>query len=142
MLAQVLQHMRNWFLIPGGVHEGVYAIHEGSISLPFLKDGQYFRICESVFNDGVYQYGCTNHLIDETFDGVVWALAVPGAVLDLVKEIEAWQEKNGNTADSPYLSESFAGYSYTKAATADGGPVRWQEVFRSRLNPWRKVREL
>ena len=136
MLEQVLMHLKNWFLVPGGIHEGTYTIEDGSIALPFLLDGQYFRIVGSVFNDGLHQY--PESLIDETFTGSVWALAVPKSVIDLAADISAWQEKNGDAG--PYASESFGGYSYTRSTDAKtGGPVTWQSVFSARLSKWRKI---
>lgn len=83
---------------------------------------------------------CTNtrasDLTDEVFDGEVWALAVPKAVIDIATEIEAWRKAN---PDSAYTSESFGGYSYTTATASDGMPARWQDAFRRRLNRWRKL---
>lgn len=131
MLTEILKHLNNWFVMPDGVRTGEYSISDGEIVLPFLADGQYFRIVGSVFNDGVHKYGDT--LMDETYTGEIWALAIPRAVIELAEEIEAWQEKNGG-ADG-YLSESFGGYSYTKSADA----LSWQAAFRGRLNAWRKV---
>ena len=139
MLEQVLMHLNNWFLVPGGIHEGTYTIEDGGIALPFLANGQYFRIFGSVFNDGLHQYPASD-LKAETFEGTVWALAVPQAVIDLATEIEAWQKKNGDASVSPYQSESFGGYSYSKATdSASGGAVTWQSAFSSRLNAWRKL---
>ena len=139
MLEQVLMHLKNWFLVPGGIHEGTYTIEDGGIALPFLANGQYFRICGSVFNDGLHQYPASD-LKAETFDGAVWALAVPQAVIDLAAEIEAWQKKNGDASVSPYQSESFGGYSYSKATdSASGGAVTWQSAFKKQLNAWRKI---
>ena len=139
MLEQVLMHLKNWFLVPGGIHEGTYTIEDGGITLPFLANGQYFRICGSVFNDGLHQYPASD-LKAETFDGTVWALAIPQAVIDLAFEIEEWQKKNGDASVSPYQSESFGGYSYSKATdSASGGAVTWQSAFRSRLDAWRKI---
>ena len=139
MLEQVLMHLKNRFLVPGGIHEGTYTIEDGGIALPFLANGQYFRICGSVFNDGLHQYPATD-LKAETFDGTVWALAVPQAVIDLASEIEAWDKKNGEAASGIYQSESFGGYSYSKATdSATGGAVTWQSAFRSRMNAWRKL---
>ena len=85
MLEQVLMHLKNWFLVPGGIHEGTYTIEDGGIALPFLANGQYFRICGSVFNDGLHQYPASD-LKAETFDGTVWALAIPQAVIELAAE--------------------------------------------------------
>lgn len=60
MLEQVLTHIHNWFRVrdgANGIHPGKYIIQDGGIALPFLQDGQYFRICGSVFNDGLHRYG-------------------------------------------------------------------------------------
>ena len=138
MLEQVLMHLKNWFLVPGGIHEGTYTIEDGGITLPFLANGQYFRICGSVFNDGLHQYPAGD-LKTETFDGAVWALAVPQAVIELAAEIEAWETKNGEAASGIYQSESFGGYQYSKQTESDGGQVTVWSVFRKRLNQWRKL---
>ena len=45
----------------------------------------------------------------------------------------------GAGKESPYTSESFGGYSYTKATDANGAPIGWQKAFASRLNKWRKL---
>lgn len=139
MLEQVLRHLNNWFLVE--IHKGTFTVENGSIALPFLLTNQYFRIVGSVFNDGLHQYPSVD-LTDETFTGSVWALAVPKAVTDLSVEIEAWQEKNGEAVASPYQSESFGGYSYTKrSAGSDSGTLNgWQDAFRGRLNDWRKLK--
>lgn len=143
MLEQVLSEIHNWFQVD--IRRGTYTIQDGGIALPFLRDGQYFRICGSVFNDGLHQYGPAMELLqDEAFDGAVWALAVPKAVVELAGEIEAWQKKYGAVLVSPYTSESFGGYSYSKASGAGDstGSGGWQAAFRARLNPYRKLREI
>ena len=139
MLEQVLRHLNNWFLV--GIHEGTFTVENGSITLPFLLTNQYFRICGSVFNDGLHKYPAAD-LTDETFTGTVGALAVPKAVVALAEDIAAWEEKNGEAVVSPYQSESFGGYSYTKrSAGSDGGTLNgWQDAFRGRLNDWRKIK--
>lgn len=136
MLEQVLREVNNWFLVPGGIHAGKFTVQDGSITLPFLQTGQYFRVVGSVFNDGLHQYPAED-MTDETFDGAVWALAVPKAVIDLADEIAAWEAKNG--APGPYTSESFGGYSYSKAINSSGVAVGWQDVYKSRLNAWRRI---
>lgn len=140
MLEQVLRHLNNWFLVD--IHEGTFTVENGGITLPFLQTNQYFRICGSVFNDGLHLYPAVD-LTDETFTGTVWVLAVPKAVVTLAEDIAAWQEKNGEAVASPYTSESFGGYSYTKASggKADTSAVTgWQDAFRNRLNDWRKLK--
>lgn len=132
MLETVLMYLNNWFVV--GRYDDTYTIEDGGITLPFLVDGQYFRIVGSLFNDGVYQYPA--ELTDETFDGSVWALAIPKALLSTVEEITAWTAKNGD--GGAYTSESFGGYSYSKATNSKGLAVGWRDVFAAQLAPWKK----
>lgn len=132
MLETVLMYLNNWFVV--GRYDDTYTIEDGGITLPFLANGQYFRIIGSLFNDGVYQYPA--ELTDETFDGSVWALAIPKALLSTVDEITAWTAKNGDSG--PYTSESFGGYSYSKATNSKGLAVGWRDVFAAQLAPWKK----
>lgn len=138
MLEEILRHLHNWFVLPDGIHHGVFKIDGNKIDLPFLNVGQYFRIIGSVFNDGLYRYGDpASDFMPEEFDGTVWALAVPKSVVSLSGEIAEWIDKNGNA--SPFSSESFGGYSYSRATNANGDAVGWKDVFKSRLNPYRKI---
>lgn len=141
MLEMVLTHLKNWFVVPHGVHVGMFTIENNTLELPFLQQGQYYRICGSVFNDGLHKYGEAD-LMDESFGGAVWALAIPKAVIDISANIKEWQDKNGEAVASPFTSESFGGYSYTKATdSTTGAQATWETVFRSQLNPYRKLRE-
>lgn len=138
MLTEICAELRNWFVVPNGVHVQTYTISGGSITpLDFLQDGQYFRIIGSVFNDGVYQYPATS-LTDEVFEGAVWAMAVPPTLIALSAEIEEYNKSDAGKP-SPFTSESFGGYAYTKATDANGAPIGWQKAFASRLNKWRKL---
>ena len=138
MLYELLTELRNWFCGESDRHTGEYEISGGVLSPnDFLLPGQYYRIIGSVYNDGVYQFGA-DFLTDETFTGAVWALKIPPAVIALANEIEAYND--GDAAKvSPYTSESFGGYSYTRATDANGAPIGWQEVFRSQMRKWRKL---
>ena len=139
MLEQVLMNIRNWFPVKGGIYSGTFNIKDGGITLPFLADGQYFRICGSVFNDGLHQYNVLD-LTDETFTGTIWALSIPQPIIDLANEIQEWQDKNADALSSPYSSESFGGYSYSKATNSEtGGAETWQSHFKQQLSAWRKI---
>jgi len=139
VLEEVLRYLKNWFLLPDGIHTDTYTVEDGGLSLPFLQEGQYFRVIGSVFNDELHKYPAQD-MTPEAFDGTVWALAVPRAVISLADKIGVWQKKNGAAAQSPYSSESFVDYSYTAATDAEtGGAVTWQSVFRSELSKWRKI---
>lgn len=141
-MGQVLSHLHNWFQV--GIYPGAYAVVDKGMAVPFLQEGQYFRIVGSLFNDGLHQYGPEMDLQDEVFEGAVWALAVPPAVVALSKDIAAWEEKYGAVVESPYTSESFGGYSYSKASGAgdSAGAGGWKGAFRARLNLYRKLREI
>jgi hypothetical protein len=139
MLEAILRHLNNYFI--ADVREGDYAVEGGNIALPFLADGQYFFIRDSIFNDGLHRNPAFD-LVDEEFYGVIWCLAIPQAIINLADEIEAWQTKNAEILNSPYTSESFGGYSYTKASGDNGAAVSWQSVFADRLTPYRKPREV
>jgi hypothetical protein len=139
MIFEIMKYCRNFF--PVSYHSGTFTIEGGFIDCPFLAEGQYFLIENSVFNDGVYTYP-TTELTDETFTGTVTALRIPSAFLELCEDVKAWQEKNGDISSanmSPYQSESFGGYSYSKLATQDASTVMsWQQAFKDRLKIWRK----
>lgn len=134
-VGDLCDYLRNYFEIEK--RKGKFEIKNGTIDLPFLLNGQYFRIVGSALNDGVYRYP-QGALADENFAGEVWAMGVPPSLVALLAEINDWESKNG--AQTPFSSESFGGYSYSKATDAvSGGVVTWQSVFRSRLNNWRKI---
>lgn len=139
MLTDICAELHNWFIVPHGVHVGTFKISGGSVApLDFLQDGQYFRIIGSVFNDGVHQYPASD-LTDEEFCGAVWAMAVPPTLLALAAEIEEYN-KSDVGKPSPYMSESFGGYSYQKFTSGNGGDASsWQKVFAKTLNQWRKI---
>lgn len=134
-LTELCKELRNWFDV--NRYFGTFTIAEGSISLPELQNGQYFRIIGSVFNDGVYQFP-TSELTDEVFNGAVWAMRVPPCVVALAAEIKKFNESEA-AKPSAYTSESFGGYAYTKATNSDGAPIGWKTVFAKKLNQWRKL---
>lgn len=140
MLTELCAEVRNYFLAhrEEDIHTGMFEVSNGTVNVDFLKDGQYYRIVGSALNDGVHQYGA-DILADETFKGSVWAMSVPKAFVDLSEEIRDWVSANASALASPYTSESFAGYSYTKATGASGGTITWREQFARRLNPYRRI---
>lgn len=150
MLTEICQEIRNWFDRDRDKWFGDFIIADNVIALngePLpLVEGQYFRIIGSLFNDGVHLYSSDLSLKDEDFSGAIWSMAVPQAVIDLSAEIDSWVQKYGgvNSANmSPYNSESFGGYSYSKSGGGSGdgtsGAGTWQGVFAKRLNMWRKI---
>ena len=149
MLTEICGYLRNWFCDDSDIIVGNIVVGDSEITVPYgvIQPGQYVRIVGSVFNDGVICYG-KDELTNEEFDGAVWPMRGPKAVIKLAEDIEAWQAQYGKAdskAMSPFNSESFAGYSYSKSGgtvSADGSvatPNNWQGVFAARLSPWRKL---
>ena len=144
MLTELCQELNNWF--EREKRSGSFRIVNGMLEADFLLPGQYFRVMGSLFNDGVHQFG-NDFLNDEDFTGSVWSLAIPAAVIKLSEDIDAWRAKYeapDSSAMSPYMSESFGGYSYSKGSaisgTGTGGATSWRTSFASRMNAWRKLR--
>lgn len=145
MLTLLCQDIHNWFDRNQPKWYGTFSISsDGTIEHDglALKTGQYFRIIGSAFNDGVYQYP-TSDAVEEVFEGAIWAMAVPPSVVALADKIQKWVDKYGgvdSASMSPYVSESFGGYSYSKGAVGGSeASGTWQSVFAPELRPWRKL---
>lgn len=148
MLTEICQYLHNWFdRKPDGTMYkklfGDFKIENGELNVG-LTEGQYFRIMGSLFNDGVHT--TSDELTDEEFDGAVWFMGIPPAVVQLASDIGQWQAMYGGAgseAMSPFQSESFGGYSYSKSGggASDGstGAGTWQAAFAKRLDVWRKI---
>lgn len=149
MLTELCGYLRNYF--DRRRYFGDFRIVDGIIMSTqdlALLDGQYIRIVGSVLNDGVWLFKVSGieGLRDEVFNGAVWSLAIPQAVVDLNAEIDAWKTKYegaDSAAMSPFYSESFGGYSYNKSNSHSGddsnGTSGWQGAFANRLIQWRKI---
>ena len=144
-IADVCAYCRNWFDKNEPKIEGKITISGGTVTGldGKLKNGQYFRIIGTTFNDGVYKYPATG-LTDETVEhGAIWGMAIPKEFLDLCEGIGQWDEDNGKAVASPYQSESF--HSYSRTMYNGGGTTRetdktaWQGAYASKLSRWRKV---
>jgi hypothetical protein len=144
---EVCQYLKNWFDKNQPKYIGKITINNGALSETYgLKVGQYFRIVGSTLNEGVYKYPLTT-LMDETFNGAIWGMALPSAFVALLDEIETWKTKYASVdsaAMSPFSSESVSGvYSYSKNTggndTTKDKSGTWQGVFGARLAPYRKM---
>ena len=146
MLTELCKEINNWFEKERYI--GTFTIENNEITGTYsLQENQYFRIVGSVFNDGVYKYDDSLSLTNETFDGAIWAMAVPREVIALAADIEAWADKYqsiDSAAMSPFNSESFGGYSYSKSSGGSSSgntdlSGTWQGAFADKLNRWRKI---
>lgn len=154
MIDELCNELKNWFDETSDGERrryyGMFHIENGSIDLvgTGIQEGQYYRIVGSVFNDGVHQHPADD-LTDETFIGSVWAMAIPQEVIALSAEIDDWIAKYqtpDSAAMSPFTSESFGGYSYSKGSSSSstgsgsGQAGTWQNAFAARLSKWRRIR--
>lgn len=145
MLGEICAEIKNYFVYKNDIHIGDWVISDGQISPILDLPTGYIRIVGSRLNDGVHKVSDLN-LVDESFHGGIWIMSPPADFISLVKEIEDWQAKNGkadSAAMSPFQSESFGGYSYSKASgrSSSGSSIvpTWQSVYASRLNRYRRI---
>ena len=144
MLTEICNYLKNWF--EDHKYIGYITIADGTISCGSaeidIKEGQFFRVIGSVRSDGVYEYG-EDDLADEAFYGAIWTMRVPSDVISLSADIDDWMDKYGGAegvANSPFQSESFGGYSYSKNSGSEGSAAgSWQSVFGSRLSRYKKI---
>jgi len=143
MIEQILQEIRNYYIVDGGWASKVDAdgliVNDAGIYMP----GAYVWVVGSVINDGVYKViGIEGNKL--TVDGSlqaemierryrVYLLGIPKAVLDLAEEIMAYNDKNA----SGVKSESLGDYSVSYGGSAEDGS--WVSVFKKRLAPYRKA---
>ena len=151
MLTEICQYLKNWFNWNQPKYFGDFFIEDGVLSSRNnvdmkIQENQYYRIIGSVFNDGVHKHG-EESLIDENFHGAIWLMALPPDFLALCKDISDWQELYGGVNSqnmSPYQSESFGGYSYSKSSGGSGSSASsavptWKTVFADRLVRYKKI---
>lgn len=144
MLTEICANLKNYFDYER--HIGKIEIADGVITCngERIETGQHFALFRDHFALGVYKAGDT--LQDKTFDGAVWLMDIPQAVLEADTWAEAWKAKNGSAssdANGPFQSESFGGYSYTKGSGANGGigsGVFDQATLKAMLSPYKKIR--
>ena len=149
MIGEICAELKNYFTYDADKHIGDFTISNSAISPSFDLPTDYIRIVGSRLNDGVHKKkNGSFQLVDESFHGGIWVMSPPADFLALVAEIEAWQAKYGGVSSenmSPFQSESFGGYSYSKSsggsASSSGSSVpTWQSTYASRLNMYRRAR--
>lgn len=153
LMTEICAEIKNYFTFENDRHIGNFSIENGMITPQLDIPTDYIRIVGSHLNDGVHHR--TNEegwgLVDEPeFHGAVWIMSPPVHFIGLVEEIESWQEANGkadSVAMSPFQSESFGGYSYSKGSGSSGSGgassiPTWLSQYASRLKIYRRIREI
>ena len=140
ILDSLCRECRNWFI--RGEVEGVFTVSGGSLlpdSAP-LRDGQYYYIGGSLYNDGVHRWP-DGDLVDEEFDGYIWTMGVPRDFLALAEDVGRYRARIDELAEknTGYQSESFGGYSYTLPADAPEDVRELRERILAGKRRWRKL---
>lgn len=142
-LTEICASIKNYFC--RDIKTGTFTLVSGTAPLTEILNGQYFRIVNSALNDGVW---CNTNedlkqLRSEIFNGEIWLMAVPRDFEELCNDIAEWRKKNEAVESvnmSPFTSESFGGYSYSKSGTSSGnGATTWKTQFAKRLNTYRRI---
>lgn len=141
-MEEVLRYLNNYFF--RFKETGKFTIKDNKIT--GLKgnylNSQYLLIEGSVFNDGVIEVVSSingeitlEKPFNEEFEGIVYSLAIPQTIINLVEEINAWKRDNKKT---DIITESFEGYSYTRA-NSNGQIITWKDIFKEELRGYRKI---
>lgn len=147
-LTEICANLKNYFLTgKNAIKKGTFTVVSGTAPLASLLPNQYFCIRGSILNDGVWQNTAEDlaNLQNEEFTGEIWSMSVPRDFEKLCDDINAWRKENEGVASpnmSPYTSESFGGYSYSKGGSGSksgGTAVSWQAQFASRLSTYRRI---
>lgn len=141
----IMQEINNYFYKT--VEKNEFSINDSKIKVKgnYFPD-QFVKIENSIMNDGIYKvlnfedgFVEINGGINEKFEGCIYGLAIPKSFLELIEEIEEYQKLNP-TSKSNVISESYLnGYSYTMTTNSNGQISGWQDVFKSKLDTYRRV---
>ena len=145
MIEQVLRYLNNYFIYDKASATSVLPDGILSSDPEVYMAGQYVYVSGSVLNDGVYKITAIEGnklVIDGTMNPEsgrsfhVYGLAIPKSVLDIAKEIEAYNEANPNGIKSESLGDYSVSYGGSSSVS---GSSDWVTVFYAKLAPFRKV---
>lgn len=145
MLTEICQYLHNYFEYEKLFGDVIVTASSVSVNgkIVALEEGQYFALFRGRIPLGVFKNGDT--LKPRHFEGAVWLLDIPDAILNADTWAESWKAKNGaadSDANSAFTSESFGGYSYSKGTTSTGkagSGIFDNAQFSSMLAPYRKL---
>lgn len=150
MIGDICAEIKNFFVYKNDRHIGDWVIENGEISPALELPTNYIRIQGSRLNNGVHKVS-EMQLTDEAFHGAICIMSPPPSFLSLCEDIAQWQDKYGDVDSasmSPFTSESFGGYSYSRGQLSGSSSASgqmfptWQSVFAKRLQRYRRIREL
>ena len=145
MLTEICQYLHNYFEYEKLFGDVIVTASSVSANgkIVALEEGQYFALFRGRIPLGIFKNG--DELKPRHFEGAVWLLDIPDAILNADTWAENWKAKNGSVdsvANSALNSESFKGYSYSKGTNKegkDGSSIFDNAQFSAMLNPYRKL---
>ena len=145
MIGEICAYIKNYFVYEGDRIFGEFSIENGEIVPPVEFPTDYYAIFGSRRNNGVHNLADqTDTLVDEgKFHGSIWIMTPPDDFLTKVAEIKSWVTANNSALASPFSSESFGGYSYTKGKNKSGSDygITWRDQFGDELKSrWGRMR--
>lgn len=133
--------------IATGEH-GSFTIKDGIIAVnDTYRIGQRIMVQGSLFNDGIYRiedivddWLKIDSEGDENFYGWVYGMAIPRGLIELSERIRDYNDEVAKNPKALALtSESYRGYSYTRATGQNGSAASWKEIFASELDTYRRM---
>lgn len=142
MILSVMREIKNFFEV--SKETGTFTIQD-EVLTGFKNTypiGSYIAITGSIMSNNVYLVNDNLMTLtgakNEVFNGVIYQLAPPKDFLELVKQIEEFNDSETGTP-SNVASSSFGIENISFVTDKDGIVAGWQSVFGRQLHKYRKM---
>lgn len=143
-MERILKYINNYYAKTKEL--GIITIKDNKIELKGTYiPNQYILVRGSILNDGLYKINtledkmiAVTGAINEVFEGVIYALAIPKEIIEMQTELKELESKY---EPSVYQSESFGNYSYSLATNKQGETMSPFDYLVPRLIAYRKIYE-
>ena len=143
-MERILKYINNYYAKTEEL--GTITIKDNKIELKGTYiPSQYILVRGSILNDGIYKINTVSDntievtgSVNEIFEGVVYALAIPKDIIEMQKELDDLESKY---EPSVYQSEHFGNYSYSLATNKQGEAMSPFDYVAPRLISYRKIYE-
>lgn len=127
IMDELCRELRNYFVVDE--IDGDFSVVGGELSPAIgVLPGQYYCISGSIFNDGIHCHPDVD-LVDETFTGTIWRMAVPRGFMAMAEDVEKYRRRMSElgAVGGGYVSESFGDYSYSVSSSVPQDVAELQE---------------
>lgn len=140
-------NQNNFFGFPGkylAIKNFYFSPLNGVYKIKFIKDylrSSYYGI--RLKGEALNNVDLLADILNSRKPFTSYLLDPPPSFLNLVRKIQNNIQGASNGGESEKVtsvtSERFENYSYTVATGKDGAPIRWQTIFKSELNQYRRM---